>query len=50
MKLKHFVIIAAALAGIATVAAAVAVFVNRYLGGGVKSMGYIECNCSEDEE
>ena len=50
MKLKHVIWVFSAVVGIATMAAGVAVLVNRFFGGNVKSMGYIECDCKTDEE
>ncbi len=50
MKFKHFLAAGAAIIGIASIAAAVTLFVNKLLGANMKSLGYIECGCANDDE
>ncbi|MEG1887231.1 MAG: hypothetical protein RR177_03810 [Oscillospiraceae bacterium] len=50
MKFKHFIWIATAVVAIATMAAGVAVFVNRYICNKDKEYNYIECDCTPDED
>lgn len=49
MKLKHLMWIITALVAVVTVAAGVAVLVNRYLNS-KKELDYIECDCEEDDD
>ena len=50
MKFKHFLAAFAAILGIASIAVAATLIVNKLLGGNAKSLGYIECGCKDDEE
>jgi hypothetical protein len=50
MKFKHFLAAFAAIIGIASIAVAATLIVNKLLGGNAKSLGYIECSCKDDEE
>lgn len=50
MKFKHFLAAFAAIIGIASIAVAATLIVNKLLGGNAKSLGYIECGCKDDEE
>lgn len=50
MKFKHFLAAFAAIIGIASVAVAATLIVNKLLGGNAKSLGYIECGCKDDED
>lgn len=50
MKLKHVLAALAAIVSIASIAVAATLIVNRMLGGNAKSLGYIECNCADDED
>lgn len=49
MKLKHFVWIITAFVAVVSMAAGVAVLVNRYLNS-KKKMDYIECDCEVDSD
>ena len=50
MKFKHFLAAFAAILGIASIAVAATLIVNKLLGGNAKSLGYIECGCKDDED
>lgn len=49
MKLKHIMWILTALVAVVSVAAGVAVLVNRYLNS-KKELDYIECDCEDDDD
>lgn len=49
MKLRHVMWIITALVAVVSMAAGVAVLVNRYLNS-KKKMDYIECDCDVDSE
>lgn len=50
MKFKHFFAAFMAILGVASIAVTATVIVNKLLGGNAKSLGYVECNCKDEDE